>query len=155
MEIIILWFLHILGVVVFIFSLRKPPRKDWLIMFFISAYLAIILGVLVVEGHLITYPVSLYKHFQSSVLFEFLLFPVLCTYYYQTSYFTGVFGMVWQAGVYSGVLTIVEFCLERYTELIKYLQWDWYYTFISVFLFMLSVRFIMELINYKARSIGE
>ncbi|WP_305853291.1 CBO0543 family protein [Halobacillus amylolyticus] len=152
---ITLWCLHILGLVLFIFALRKPPRKDWLLMFLISAYFAIILGVIVVEEHLLTYPVSLFKHFQSSVLFEFLLFPVLCTYYYQTSYFTGAFGIIWQAVVFSGVLTIIEFCLERYTDLIRYLQWDWYYTFTSVFLFMVSVRFLMWLINYRVRSIAE
>jgi hypothetical protein len=151
-EIILLWLLLIGGIGLFILSLRKPPQKDWLLIFFMTGFFAVFLGVIVVEEHLIRYPVNLFKHFQSSVLFEFLLFPVLCIYYYQATYHSGFWGIILKALVYSSVLSILEFLLEKYTDLIDYLHWEWYYTLVSVFLFMIIVRSIMGLTNYLVKN---
>ncbi|MCP3738087.1 CBO0543 family protein [Rossellomorea sp. BNER] len=152
MEIILLWLLLIGGIGLFILSLRKPPQKDWLLIFFMTGFFAVFLGVIVVEEHLIRYPVNLFKHFQSSVLFEFLLFPVLCIYYYQATYHSGFWGIILKALVYSSVLSILEFFLEKYTDLIDYLHWEWYFTLVSVFLFMIIVRSIMGLTNYLVKN---
>ncbi|UOQ93929.1 hypothetical protein MUO14_02805 [Halobacillus shinanisalinarum] len=148
-EIILLWIFYILGATLLLFSLKKPPRRNWLLIYFTTAYFAVFLGNLIVEYHFLTFPVTLFKHLDGSVLFEFLLFPVICIYYYQTTYHSAIFGIVWQAAVYSGALTIVESFLEMYTDLIKYLQWDWYYTWISVFIFMVIVRSSMGLLNNR------
>ncbi|MEH6908620.1 CBO0543 family protein [Neobacillus drentensis] len=61
--------------------------------------------------------------------------------------------MVLQCILYTTVLTIIEFLFERYTELIKYHTWTWIYTFISTFLLMMFIRFLMQLINRKERLI--
>jgi hypothetical protein len=40
-----------------------------------------------------------------------------------------------QIGYYSGVvavLTVVEVLIEKYTELINYIHWEWYITWITV-----------------------
>jgi hypothetical protein len=151
-EIILLWLLLIGGIGLFILSLRKPPQKDWLLIFFMTGFFAVFLGVIVVEEHLIRYPVNLFKHFQSSVLFEFLLFPVLCIYYSPATSHSGFWGIILKALVYSSVLSILEFFLEKYTDLIDYLHWEWYYTLVSVFLFMIIVRSIMGLTNYLVKN---
>ncbi len=149
MEIILLIIFYILGTILFLVSLKKAPRKDWLLIYFITAYFAVFLGNLLVDYHLLKYPVTIFKHLKGSVLFEFLLFPVICVYYYQTTYHSHISGVILQAVVYSGGLTLVEFFLEKYTNLIKYLQWEWYFTWISVFIFMIVVRSIMGLLNNK------
>lgn len=150
MEIIALWFFLALGVFLLILSLRKPPRKDLLLLFFTAAYLGSFLGMVVIEAQLITYPVKLLQSFPQNVLFEALLLPTICIYYYQTSYQSNMIGSIWQALVYSGFLASAEFFLEKYTSLIKYLQWEWYYSWISVLIFLVLVRFLMKLINKEA-----
>lgn len=147
MEMILLWLFLILGVVLLSKVLRKPPLKNWLLCFFIASYPATFLGGLVVHYHLISYPVQLFPQFQSNVLYEYLLLPLVCTYYYQASYHKGVFSSWWQALVYISVLTVVEILLEKNTDLLHYINWNWYYSLISQFLFLLLVRWLMWLIN--------
>ncbi|WP_079528110.1 CBO0543 family protein [Halobacillus hunanensis] len=153
MEIIMLRVFLFIGIGLFILALRRPPQKDWLLIYFISAYFGSFIGALVVAHHLISYPVTFLKPpFHSSVLFEFLLLPIVCTYYYQTSYQSGIFGFIWQAGFYSSVLTIIEFFLEGYTDLIEYHQWKWYFTLITVFTFLICVRSLMWVIHKKTST---
>ncbi|RBW67948.1 CBO0543 family protein [Bacillus taeanensis] len=152
MEQIILWALLIIGISLFFFSLRKPPLKDWLLMFLLSANITTFLGVLVEGEEMLHYPVKfLSDHFDTSILYEYVLFPVICIYFYQTTYHAAYRGIVGQALVYTAALTIVEVGVERYTNLLHYHTWTWVHTFISVFLLMLFLRFMMKLINWKSR----
>ncbi|NLU27053.1 MAG: hypothetical protein GXX00_07915, partial [Hungateiclostridium thermocellum] len=41
--------------------------------------------------------------------------------------------------IYTAAITVFEVILEKYTQNIKYINWTWYYTFLSVYLtFFLS-----------------
>lgn len=154
MERIILWSLLIIGVTLLFSSLRKPPIKNWILIFSLSSYFSTFFGVLVVEEKMLEYPVRfLSNYFSSSLLYEYLLFPVVCIYFYQTTYRSRYLNIVLQCILYTTVLTIIEIFFERYTELIKYHTWTWKYTFISTFLLILFIRFLMQLINWKERYI--
>ncbi|WHY03241.1 CBO0543 family protein [Neobacillus sp. DY30] len=154
MERIILWSLLIIGITLLFSSLRKPPIKNWIIIFSLSSYFSTFVGVLVVEEKMLEYPVRfLSNYFSSSLLYEYLLFPVVCIYFYQTTYGSRYLNMVLQCILYTTVLTIIEVFFERYTELIKYHTWTWIYTFISTFILMMFIRFLMQLINSKERYI--
>lgn len=154
MDRIMLWSLLIIGISLLLSSLRKPPIKNWILIFLLASCFSTFIGVLVVEEKMLEYPVRfLSNYFRSSLLYEYLLFPVVCIYFYQTTYRSRYPNMVLQCILYTTVLTIIEFFLERYTELIKYHTWTWIYTFISTFLLMMFIRFLMQLINRKEREI--
>jgi hypothetical protein len=154
MERIILWSLLIIGITLLFSSLRKPPIKNWILIFSLSSCFSTFFGVLVVEEKMLEYPVRfLRNYFSSSLLYEYLLFPVVCIYFYQTTYRSRYLNIVLQCILYTTVLTIIEFFFERYTELIKYHTWTWIYTFISTFLLMMFIRFLMQLISRKERYI--
>ncbi|ALX50557.1 hypothetical protein AOX59_06410 [Lentibacillus amyloliquefaciens] len=148
MEKIILWFLLILGIALFIFSLRKQPIKDWLLSFLLTSYSALILGTIVVEFKLIKYLV-LSNHVNAGYLYELLLFPVIGVYFYQTSYRSNLPGIIFQCALYTSGLTIVEVIIEEYTNIVEFVNWHWTYTLLSVFCFMLAIRFLLKLINRK------
>lgn len=153
MEEAILWTLLTIGIVLFLFSLRKPPIKDWIVIFLLTAYIATFLGVIAVEENMLDYPVQLLDtHFDSSILFEYLLLPIVCIYFYQTTYHSSYRGIVLQCVLYASSLTIVEFFLEQNTDLIEYHTWTWMHTFVSVFLLMLFVRLLADLLNRKHRK---
>ncbi|WP_174616255.1 CBO0543 family protein [Virgibacillus ihumii] len=87
MEKVILWGVFIVAVALLFFSFRKLPLKDWLIIFLFTSYISVIAGTVVVEEKKLAYPVKiLEKHFESSLQFEMLSLPVICLYFYQTSY---------------------------------------------------------------------
>ncbi|MFC0272852.1 CBO0543 family protein [Metabacillus herbersteinensis] len=152
MERIILWLLLIIGIILLVFSLRKPPIKDWILIFLLASCFSIFLGVLVVEEKMLEYPISfLSEYFGSNLLYEYLLFPVVCIYFYQTTYYSRYLGITLQCVVYTSVLTIIEVLFEKYTDLIEYHTWTWIHTSISIFFLMMFIRIIVQLINRQAR----
>jgi hypothetical protein len=155
MDKFILWALFIIGMILLIFSLRKPYIKDTILVFLFKAYFSTFFGVIVVEEKMIEYPVRcLSKYFETSILFEYFLYPIVCVLFYQTSYRSSFSGIILQCALYSGAITIIEVLCEKYTALIKYHTWTWMYSFISVFILSLSVRLLMQLINKKDKAKG-
>ncbi|EIJ79921.1 hypothetical protein PB1_06137 [Bacillus methanolicus PB1] len=155
MDRIILWVLFIIGIVLFCFSLRKPLIKDTILVFLFKAYFSTFFGVIVVEKKMIEYPVRfLSKYFEQSLLFEYFLYPIVCVYFYQTSYRSKILGIILQCTLYSAAITVIEVLSEKYTGLIKYHTWTWMYSFISVFILSLSIRLLMQLINKKDKAKG-
>ncbi|MBZ5753631.1 hypothetical protein M3184_17670 [Metabacillus litoralis] len=152
MEKIILWSLLIIGIALLFFSLRKPPIKDWILIFLLTSFFSVFLGVLVVEEKMLEYPISfLSKYFSSSLLYEYLLLPVVCIYFYQATYYSRYPSIILKCALYTSVLTIIEVLLERYTDLIEYHTWTWIHTFISIFFLMMFIRILMQLINRQER----
>ncbi|MBM7585401.1 phosphatidylglycerophosphate synthase [Bacillus pakistanensis] len=150
MERLILWFLLIVGIVLLIFSLRKPPIKNWILIFLLTSYSSTFLGVLVVEEKMLEYPIRfLSKYYTSSFLYEYLLFPVVCIYFYQSTYQSSYLYMVLKCLFYTSLLTMIEVFFERYTDLIEYHTWTWLHTFISTFFLMMFVRITIQAINKK------
>ncbi|QKY70591.1 CBO0543 family protein [Lentibacillus sp. CBA3610] len=148
MDKVILWFSLILGIALFIFSLRKQPIKNWLLSFLLTAYFANIIGKIVVDLNLIKYP-KLSNNFDTGNLYEIFLFPVIGIYFYQTSYRSNLSGIIFQCALYTLGLTISEIILLKYTHLIEFVNWHWTYTPLSIFCFMLAIRLLLELINRK------
>jgi hypothetical protein len=150
MERIILWALLLVGITLLIFSLRKPFIKDWILIFLLNAYLSTLIGVLVVEENMLEYPIRfLDNYFTSSLLYEYLLFPVVCIYLYQKTYDSSFKGIFLYCLLFTTALTVIEVLFERYTDLIEYHTWTWMHTFISTFILMFFIRSIMQLINQK------
>jgi hypothetical protein len=155
MDKFILWALFIIGMILLIFSLRKPFIKDTILVFLFKAYFSTFFGVIVVEEKMIEYPVRfLSKYFDQSLLFEYFLYPIVCVYFYQTTYRSKFLGIILQCALYSAAITIIEVLCEKYTGLIKYHTWTWMYSFIGVFILSLSVRLLMQLINKKDKAKG-
>ncbi len=142
----------IIGIYLLFFSLRKSPTKDNILIFLLTSYFSIFLGVLVVEEKMLEYPINfLSNHFSSSLLYEYLILPVVCIYFYQATYYSRYPSIILKCILYSSVLTIIEVVLERYTDLIEYHTWTWIHTFISVFFQIMFIRILMTLINKLER----
>ncbi|WP_129728294.1 CBO0543 family protein [Ectobacillus funiculus] len=140
--------LFLFGVFAFFNLVRKPLMKDWLIIFFLKSYISSILNVIAVKKGYLKYPVPLFKTFDVSVLFSYILFPISCVYYNQLTKNSNIFGMIVKAMCFSIPMTIVENWLEQNTRLIEYKKsWDWKYTFSSITTTFLIVRFIMGIIR--------
>lgn len=129
----ILYGLTLLGLIQIPFALSKEPKKDWIIVFLLKTLISGFWGNIIAANKLLEFPIRLFpKAFKSSVVYDLLLFPLLCVYYNQTTYKSKLGNIILQAFLYSFPLTIVEAILEKETNLIKYHKWTWYYSFFSL-----------------------
>jgi hypothetical protein len=129
--------LYVYYAVTFI-SLAFIPKNKWRqasIIFLFQQCVTWFAGLLVAELNLIEYPVrELAKVNKTSFLFEFLAFPVItiffCLYYPQTDFRRR--RVLYTSAFCSGI-TILEIIFEKYTQLITYIKWEWYFTWLSVY----------------------
>ncbi|WP_342772872.1 CBO0543 family protein [Ectobacillus funiculus] len=146
-------FLFLFGIIAFFNLIRKPLMKDWLIIFFLKSYISTILDAVVVKKGYIKYPVNLFKIFDFSFLFSYILFPISCVYYNQLSKNSNIFGMIAKSLCFSIPMTIAENWLEKNTRLIEYKKsWNWKYTLSSLTTTFLIVRLIIGIIRKSTNT---
>jgi hypothetical protein len=145
---LILYGLTLFGIVLFPFAFKKQPKKEWIIVYLLKTLVSSFLGNIIASTNLLKFPVRLFpKAFKSSVLYDFLLFPLLCVFYNQTTYKSKLPGIVSQAFIYSIPMTVIEYFLEKKTNLIKYCKWKWHDTLFSLVVTFLFVRGAIEYIR--------
>ncbi|MCM3597832.1 hypothetical protein M4D55_18850 [Metabacillus idriensis] len=120
---------------------KERAREAW-VPFLSMSSVTWAAGLFVVERGWIYYPVQLFgkenQVNESSFTFEFFLFPVLAilfSLYYPSS--KKIHSKWLYAIVFSGVFTIAEVILEKYTDSVEYDEWKWYWTFFSVMLILM------------------
>jgi hypothetical protein len=91
-------------------------------------------GLVVVEKGLIKYPVRYFKKsYKGSFSFEYFLYPSICAifniYYPQKRSNLHKFLYI---NFFTSILTIIEVLIEKYTNLIKYVKWKWYWSYITM-----------------------
>lgn len=153
LEMNILKALFIISLGLFINLLRRPPIKDWLLVFFLKSYFATFIDNLLVRKGFLKYPVNLISGFDISVLFSYLLFPISCVYFNQITKTSSVFDIVKKCLYFSVPSAIAEHFLERKTKLISYKKsWNSYYSFLSIAFSFLIVRALMGMIRSLSKT---
>lgn len=137
-------FLLVLGLIMFVNLIRKPPAKDWLLIFLFKGYISSILDKTAVTKNKIVYPVKIVKWFDISFIFDYLLFPVVCVYYNQITKSSNLFLIIVRTFYFSVPMTLLENFFEKRTSLIKFKNgWNIYHSFLSLSLtFLISRTFI-------------
>ncbi|SMB87429.1 hypothetical protein SAMN00017405_1693 [Desulfonispora thiosulfatigenes DSM 11270] len=153
MEMMINWFFLILSLGLFAFLLRKPPLKDWLLIYFIRAFNAAILDCFVITYKLIEYPVRFLPHvFKPAILFDFFAYPTLGVLFNQMTYHDKVPMIIVKAFLLSLPITLLEWWFERNTDLINYLNWNIYITYFSLTLSFLFIRGVIAVIRHYSEK---
>jgi hypothetical protein len=116
------------------------------ISFLFQQFSAWFLGILVVQWNLIEYPVrELAAVNKTSFTFEFFAYPVVGIFF---NYFYPPNPSLKKKFIYyslfSTAITIPEYLLEKYTDLIHYVQWHWIVTWISIFATLFILRGFYE-----------
>ncbi|AGT32415.1 hypothetical protein M493_10770 [Geobacillus genomosp. 3] len=143
MERFVLWLLVAVGVGLLLLSFRFLPARDVWVSFLLNAYAASFFGSIVAGAGLLEYPVRFFAAYtDNSVIFEYLLYPVVSVYVYATSRRARWPGAAAQCAGYAAALTALEVVFERYTDLIEYRAWKWEYSLVTMFLLTLAVRLL-------------
>ena len=124
----------IIGILLLYFGVPKKKYREAQVSFFIMQTLTWFFGGLVAEFNLVTYPVRFLNHaFRTSFTFEFFAFPVLSVLF--NLYFPK--NASWKKrGMYifsfPSIMTFIEVLLEKYTDTIEYINWSWFFSWITI-----------------------
>lgn len=146
-------FIFSIGILPFLF--KRPPKKDWLLVYTFNAITNIILDKWVTMNF-ISYPTRLLpKIFKIHILYDALLYPMVTVIYNQLTSKDKPIAIVYKLLFFSVPLTIFEFWAERKTGLIKWSNgWRWYHTFLSVSLKSLITRGVVSIFRRFMREEG-
>jgi hypothetical protein len=91
------------------------------------------IGLMVAEYRLIEYPVRLFPYAnKASFLFEFFFYPAICALFVANfPEKRSTFGKLKYYFYFCSALTIIEVLEERYTNILEYLHWTWYASWIT------------------------
>jgi hypothetical protein len=110
--------------------------------FLFKQWITCLLGLLAVQLGLLQYPVrELADINRTSFTYEFLAYPMVCAVF--NVYYPAQKKPVWQFAYYLvwiTALTIPEVILEKHTNLIRYVHWNWFCTWSSLFFTFLATR---------------
>lgn len=117
-----------------LFLIPKNKIRLAVVAFLFKQVITFFSGLLVVELGYLEYPVRLFASVnRTSFTFEYYAFPVLCAAF--NVWYPRNQNILIQLGYYvmfSSVLTIIEVIIENNTDLIKYIHWEWYITWVTV-----------------------
>jgi hypothetical protein len=129
---IAIWLVSIAVTVLFV---SKAKRREAALSFLACQCLTWINSLLRVKFHLLVFPVREFpKATDLLVSTEFFMYPLICAFYYiydpkSSSVFRRFIHLcIWTTGA-----DLVEVLLEKYTNLITYLHFTWYWTWLDFF----------------------
>lgn len=134
----------LLTLLLLVFAVDWRYFRDCVVVFLFKSLLDLIAGSIVVEANLIAYPVRLFpQYYDTPLLFELWVFPTLCVLYNQITRNSGLWPIIYYAFLFSAGITLYEYPIEVYTDLLEYIKWSWVTTFISLTItFLVSRIFI-------------
>jgi hypothetical protein len=136
----------LITIVLLILFTPKSKFRHAIVIFFCKQFITWVLGIVVVELGLIEYPVRSFANAtKTSFDFEYFIYPAFCVifnlHYPNSKKFLPQF-MYYVS--YCTVLTVIEIIVERNTNIITYINWTWYITWISFFItFYISRKFYL------------
>ena len=126
------WIISLLLLIIFV---PKKRIREAQVIFFFKHMITWLFGLLVVEKGLIRYPFRLFFHkaTKSSFTFEYFVYPALCTLF--NLYYPENRSKLYKAFYYFAHVSMItgfEYFALKYTRLITYNQWKWYWTFCTL-----------------------
>ncbi|MCQ6282140.1 CBO0543 family protein [Bacillus sp. EB600] len=149
----ILRVLLIFGIISFINLMRKPPAKDWLLIFLFKGFISTLLDNIIVKKGYIKYPINLFKSFDISFIFDYLLYPINCVYYNQVTKKSNILGIIVKSFYFTIPMAVTEYFLEKKTSLIKFKNgWNSFTSFWTSSITLLMSRAFIAIVR-KANNI--
>ena len=145
----------VITLLLMIFAVNWRYFRDWVVVFLFKTCLDFLWGSPVVNLNLLEYPIRMLpNYYNTSILFECWVFPVLCILYNQITREKGLWPIIYYALLFSVVITAIECPLELYTDLIKYINWNLATTFSTLTITFLLSRAFIAFFRWGCRYFG-
>lgn len=145
----------LITIVLLLFFVQRNKIRQALVVFMFKQLITWLVGLLVVEFRLIEYPVRSFAYAcKTSFDFEYFIYPSFCV----------LFNLHYPEGksfkkrflhymYYCSALTAVEVIVERYTDILEYINWTWYTTFITFYItFFMSRQYYKWFFKIKEKN---
>lgn len=133
--------MYVFGIVLMAF-IPGEKRREAHVVFLFQNLSAWVLGLVAVEAGWLYYPIrELSKANSTSFVFEFLLYPATTAYFniYYPERGSPLVQIGWTL-LFAAGITLPEHYIEKYTNLVVYAGWQWYWTFCSVIVTLVMSR---------------
>jgi hypothetical protein len=145
----------VITIVLLLIFIPKEKIRQAFLVFMFKQLITWLVGLVVVELRLIEYPVRSFAYAsKTSFDFEYFIYPAFCVLF-NLNYPEGksfVRRSLHYVYFCSG-LTAVEVLVEKNTDILEYLHWAWYTTFITLFLtFFISRQFYKWFFKIKEKD---
>lgn len=135
----IIWVFTISSVILFI--PKNRIHMAWQAFLF-GQVLTWPLGLFIADLGWVQYPVNFFENAtQASFTYEYLFLPVICAYF--VVYFPSKRRLSTRLAYYAGfctVLTLLELIILHYTNLIRYIHWNAFFTWITIWTILYTTR---------------
>lgn len=125
-----------------LFLIPRNKRRLALVAYLFKQSITYLLGLVAVEYGLLEYPVrELAKVNRTSFTYEYMAYPVICAVFnaYYPVKGSRLRKCLYYAAFCTG-MTVPEVLLERYTELVRYIHWHWWTTWLSLLVTFFATR---------------
>ncbi|TKC19017.1 CBO0543 family protein [Robertmurraya kyonggiensis] len=114
--------------------LRKPPIKDWLLVYFYNAATNVFIDNILARLKIVRYPDRILpKLFQTHILFDLLIYPTISVFYNQITMKDKPIAIFFKVFLFTVPMLMIELFAEKHSNLIKWSsKWKWYHTFLSL-----------------------
>lgn len=147
--------LFIGGILALPFTFFRRNIKERAILFFFTGYAATFLAQMVVGKKMVKYPVRpMPKYFQTNILYEQLLLPLMSLWFNHTTRRSRLPGIVGQAFLYSGAHTLIEYGIEKKTRLVQWKKWSGFTNICSIIGLLLATKGVLSVIRWLAKKLG-
>jgi len=155
MILVVAWIITIIMLILFI---PKDKLREAQLVFLFKLLITWFIGLLVVEFRLIEYPVEFFKYAtKTSFTFEYFIYPAICAVFnmhYPVN--KSILKQFMHYFYFCSAMTILEVLCERYTNIITYLHWTWYITWITLCItFYLSRQYYLWFFRLKESTTEE
>lgn len=157
LEAIILTAAWILTLIMLILFVPQAQFREAQVIFFFKQFITWITGLAVVQFRLIEYPVRLFSYAnKTSFTFEYFVYPAICVVF--NLHYPVEKSPVRQFMHYfyfCTVMTILEVYFEKCTNIIRYIHWTWYLTWLTLFItFYISRKYYVWFYRLEAKGIS-
>jgi len=111
----------------------KEKIRESFVIFMFKQLMTWLIGLVVAELKLLEYPIRSFAYAtKASFDFEYFFYPSFCVLF-NLYYPEGkrISQQILYYFYYCTVLTMIEVLVEKYTNILEYLNWTWYITYIS------------------------
>lgn len=137
------WIATTVGLIIFV---PKDKIREAIMIFLFKQMITWVIGLAVAELKLLEYPVREFSYAtRASFGFEYFIYPAISVIF-NLHYPAGKkpFRQFMHYASYCSAITVLEVICERYTNIIRYIHWEWYVTWISLFItFYISRKFYL------------
>lgn len=154
-DVLILISAWVVTILLLIFFVPKNKIRQAHVIFLFVQVITWVTGLIVVQLGLIEYPVRSFSNaYKASFDFEYFIFPSICVIFnlhYPEE--KGILKRFLYYSYYCSTITVIEVICEKFANIIKYIHWTWYITWITLFItFYISHKYYLWFFELKNKG---